>query len=66
MYYEVDFKLPTALVIGSEGRGIQNIIKKKCDFIVKIPMLGKLQSLNVSAAAGILIYEALKQRLEAK
>ena len=66
MYYEVDFKLPTAVVIGSEGRGIQNLIKRKCDFIVKIPMLGKIQSLNVSAAAGILIYEALKQRLEAK
>ena len=66
MYYEVDFRLPTAIIIGSEGRGIQNLIKKKCDFIVKIPMLGKIQSLNASASAGILVYEALKQRLEVK
>lgn len=66
MYYEVDFNLPTAIVIGSEGRGIQDIVKKKCDFVVKIPMRGKIRSLNASAAAGILLYEALKQRLEAK
>lgn len=66
IYYEIDFNLPTAIVIGSEGRGIQDIIKRKCDFIVKIPMIGKIHSLNASTAAGILAYEALKQRLEAK
>ena len=64
MYYELDFNLPIALVIGSEGKGIQNIIEKKCDFMLKIPMCGKIQSLNASVSAGILLYEVLRQRLE--
>ncbi len=66
MYYDIDFTVPIALIIGSEGKGIQHIVKNKCDFIVKIPMLGKIQSLNASVSAGILIYEAVKQRIGVK
>jgi len=65
-YYEIDFNLPIALVIGSEGKGIQRNVKEKCDFVVKIPMMGKIQSLNASVSAGILLYEALRQRIERK
>lgn len=62
-YYDgVDFKLPTALVIGSEGFGMSALVKKNCDDIVKIPMYGKTNSLNASVAAGIIIYEVVRQR----
>lgn len=53
-----------ALVIGSEGRGISKLTKSKCDVLVKIPMLGKITSLNASVAGGILMYEILKQRMK--
>ena len=52
-----------ALVIGSEGKGISKLTKEKCDVLVKIPMIGKVNSLNASVAAGIVMYEILKQRM---
>lgn len=61
--YEVDFSGGCALVIGNEGKGISNLTLKKCDKIVKIPMVGKINSLNASVAGGIMMYEVLKSRL---
>ena len=58
-----DLKGPAALVIGSEGSGMSRLVSETCDFLVRIPMRGKLNSLNASAAAAILLYEALRQRL---
>lgn len=62
--HKVDFSGACALVIGSEGRGISNLTLKKCDMLVKIPMVGKINSLNASVAAGILMYEVLKSRIK--
>ncbi|WP_032123650.1 23S rRNA (guanosine(2251)-2'-O)-methyltransferase RlmB [Clostridium amazonitimonense] len=62
--HNVDFKGAVALVIGSEGKGISKLTREKCDVIVSIPMAGKLNSLNASVAAGILMYEVLKSRFE--
>ena len=62
--YEVDFSGGCALVIGNEGRGISSLTLKKCDKIVKIPMVGKINSLNASVAGGIMMYEVLKSRLK--
>ena len=59
---KVDYSGPIALVIGSEGKGIGRLIKQKCDFIVSLPMKGKVNSLNASVAAGILMYEVIKHR----
>jgi 23S rRNA (guanosine2251-2'-O)-methyltransferase len=61
--YEADLKGPTAIVIGSEGTGMGRLVRETCDFLVSIPMRGKLNSLNASAAAAILLYEAVRQRL---
>ena len=61
-YYEQDLTGPLALVIGSEGFGISRLVKENCDFFVKIPMNGKITSLNASVSAGIVMYEAVKQR----
>ena len=61
--YQVDFNGPCAMVIGSEGRGISKLTLKKCDKLVKIPMVGKINSLNASVAGGIMMYEILKGRL---
>lgn len=61
--YNVDFSGACALVIGSEGRGISKLTLKKCDRLVKIPMVGKINSLNASVAGGILMYEVLKNRI---
>ena len=61
-YYNQDLTGPLGIVIGSEGNGISNKVKNHCDFNVKIPMLGKITSLNASVSAGIIIYEAVKQR----
>ncbi|HEX2787876.1 MAG TPA: 23S rRNA (guanosine(2251)-2'-O)-methyltransferase RlmB [Ignavibacteria bacterium] len=60
--YEMDFKRPIALVLGSEGKGIRKIIKDNCDDFVRIPMTGKLDSLNVSVSAGVVMYEILRQK----
>lgn len=62
--YEVNFSGPCALIIGSEGRGISKLTLKKCDKLVKIPMVGKINSLNASVAGGIMMYEILKGRLK--
>lgn len=61
-YDEVDFKIPTAIVIGSEGKGLSELVKKKCDYLAYIPMKGKLTSLNASVAGAVVMYEALRQR----
>ena len=61
--YDADLKGPAAIVIGSEGDGMTRLTAENCDFLVSIPMRGKLNSLNASAAAAILLYEAVRQRL---
>ena len=61
--YSADLKGPAAIVIGSEGDGMTRLVREKCDFLVSIPMKGKISSLNASAAAAILLYEAVRQRL---
>lgn len=61
-YYNQELKGPLAIVIGSEGFGMSRLVKENCDFLVKIPMKGKITSLNASVSAGIVIYEAVKQR----
>ena len=61
--YEADLKGPAAIVIGSEGSGMSRLVTQACDFTVRIPMKGTLDSLNASAAAAILLYEAVRQRL---
>lgn len=60
--YEADFKGPVAIVVGSEGQGISRLVAEKCDFLVKIPMKGNVNSLNASVAAALMIYEAAKCR----
>ncbi|MFO7830028.1 MAG: 23S rRNA (guanosine(2251)-2'-O)-methyltransferase RlmB [Bacteroidales bacterium] len=62
-YYQVDFSLPTAILMGAEDRGVAVEYLKVCDKMAKIPILGEIESLNVSVAASIMIYEAVKQRL---
>ncbi len=63
LLYDADLKGPAAIVIGSEGDGMGRLVAETCDFKVRIPMRGKLNSLNASAAAAILLYEAVRQRL---
>ena len=62
LYYNQDYKMPIAIVIGSEGFGMSRLTKENCDMLVKIPMKGKITSLNASVSAGIIMYEAAKQR----
>ena len=61
--YEADLKGPVAIVIGSEGSGMGRLVREKCDFLVSIPMKGHISSLNASAAAAILLYEAVRRRM---
>ncbi len=61
-FTELDYKIPLALVIGSEGRGMRRLVKEKCDFLVKIPLYGKIDSLNASVAAALLTYEVVRNR----
>ena len=61
-YTQVDYKPPTAVVIGGEGKGLSELVKKNCDFLVCIPMKGKISSLNASVAAGVVMYEVVRQR----
>ncbi len=60
--YDIDLKGSIALVVGSEGKGVSRLVREKCDFIASIPMYGEINSLNASVAAGVLMYEALRQR----
>ncbi len=64
IYYKQDLTGPIAIVVGSEGRGMNKLTMKNCDFLVKIPMMGKITSLNASVSGGVVLFEALKQRLE--
>ncbi|MGR9071896.1 MAG: 23S rRNA (guanosine(2251)-2'-O)-methyltransferase RlmB [Gammaproteobacteria bacterium] len=61
--YQTDLTGPLALVVGAEGAGMRRLVKEQCDLLVKIPMSGVVESLNLSVAAGVLLYEALRQRL---
>lgn len=61
-YEKADYTVPCAIVLGSEENGVSELVRKNCDFVVSIPMRGKVNSLNVSTAAAVLLYEAIKQR----
>lgn len=61
--YQTDFSVPLALVVGAEGKGLRRLTKEQCDLLVKLPMQGKVESLNLSVATGVLLYEAVRQRL---
>ncbi|MBL8007326.1 MAG: 23S rRNA (guanosine(2251)-2'-O)-methyltransferase RlmB [Ignavibacteria bacterium] len=60
--FDTDFNIPLALIIGSEGRGVRDNLKKQCDIIVRIPMTGKIGSLNASVSAGVFLYEIFRQK----
>jgi 23S rRNA (guanosine2251-2'-O)-methyltransferase len=61
-YGDVDMTLPTAIVVGAEGTGLRRLVRERCDWLVSIPMAGHVQSLNVSVAAGVALFEAVRQR----
>lgn len=61
-YMDIDFKIPIALIVGNEEKGLRRLTAENCDFLVKIPMKGKIKSLNVSVASGILLFEILRKR----
>lgn len=65
-YDRVDFTLPTAVVVGAEGVGMRRLVRERCDSVVSIPMQGQVQSLNVSVATGIVLFEAVRQRRVAR
>lgn len=61
-YTELNYKMPLALVLGNEEKGIRKLVSENCDFLVKIPMKGKIDSLNVSVSAGVFLFEIIRQR----
>jgi 23S rRNA (guanosine2251-2'-O)-methyltransferase len=61
--YKTDFTIPVALVLGAEGKGMRRLTREQCDLLVKLPMLGQVESLNLSVATGVLLYEVVRQRL---
>src|SRR5881227_233440 len=65
-YDSVDYKMDCAITLGAEGKGLHDLVRKRCDFVVSIPMLGKVPSLNVSVAAGVVLYEVVRQRKNSK
>ncbi len=62
LHYEVDLRGPLALVLGAEGTGMRRLTREECDHVVRLPMRGAVESLNVSVATGVVLYEALRQR----
>lgn len=62
VYNQVDLTMPLALVVGSEGRGLARLTREKCDFLVRLPMRGKVESLNAAVAGSVVLYEVLRQR----
>lgn len=63
-YWQLDAGIPLVLVMGSEGKGISRLVQEQCDFLVRIPMTGAVESLNVSVAAGILLYDIIRKRTQ--
>jgi len=66
LYTEWDWNLPTAIVLGNEGQGLHRLVRESCDTLVRIPVMGNLESLNVSVAAGVLLYEVRRQRSQSR
>jgi 23S rRNA (guanosine2251-2'-O)-methyltransferase len=64
-YDSLDYNMDCAIVLGAEGKGLHDLVARKCDFLVSIPMLGKVPSLNVSVAGGVVLYEVVRQRRKA-
>lgn len=62
--YAIDLNIPLALVVGAEEKGLRRLTQEQCDLLIKLPMLGKVESLNLSVATGVLLYEAVRQRLQ--
>jgi 23S rRNA (guanosine2251-2'-O)-methyltransferase len=60
--YDIDFTGDIAIVIGSEGKGLRRLVKEQCDYLAKIPMPGEFESLNASVAAGVMLFEVVRQR----
>ena len=62
MYWDADFVRPTAMVLGGEDKGVRRLVRVRCDYLLSLPLMGSITSLNVSVAAGVLLYEVLRQR----